>query len=112
MPATVNAAKCKSCGALSYPMHFLCPKCGAREFEPEPIEGEGELLTHTRAYALALDYEQRYLTLGIVQMDSGIRVTGQLAIDEPRMGMRVRATVGTVRVTGGSEISGLIFVPA
>jgi uncharacterized OB-fold protein len=110
MLATVNAAKCTSCGALSYPTHFLCPKCGAKGFEPTPIEGEGELLTYTRAYALALDYEQRYLTLGIVQMDSGIRTTGQLDIDEPRMGMRVRATVGTVRVTGDSEIIGLIFV--
>ena len=110
MAHTVNAAKCKKCGKLSYPTHFYCPGCGETKFESVPVEGEGTLLTFTRAYALPLDYEQLYLTLGIVQMDQGIRATGQLAIDEPVIGMRVRATIAPVRDVGGRDVYGLKFV--
>jgi hypothetical protein len=112
MEPIVNAAKCKQCGALSYPTHFYCPQCNATEFEPVPIAGEGTLLTYTRSYALPLDYEDLYLTLGIVQLDQGIRATGRLKIENPETGMRVRATVGVVRDIGGKKINGLIFVPA
>lgn len=110
MKTTVDAAKCKKCNHLSYPTHFYCPKCGATQFEPVPVEGEGTLLTFTRSYALPLDYERQYLTLGIVQMDQGIRATGQLEIAEPETGMRVRATIGTVRDVEGKSIQGLKFV--
>ena len=106
---SIDAAKCANCGKLSYPTHFYCPSCRGTRFEPVPVEGEGTLLTWTRVYALPLDYEDLFITLGIVEMDMGIRVTGRLDIAEPRTGERVRARVGTVRETGGKEIRGLIF---
>jgi uncharacterized OB-fold protein len=109
MANQVYAAKCKSCGALSYPTHFYCPTCGEVEFDPVPIEGEGTLITWTRAHALPIDYAQRFLTLGIVQLDMGVNATGQLEIDEPRTGMRVCARVGKVRETLGDDIQGLVF---
>lgn len=109
MKDKIFAAKCSSCGKLSYPTHYYCPGCGETKFEPVPIEGDGKLLTFTRAYALPLDYAQRYLTLGIVEMDSGIRATGQLVIDEPKIGMRVHATVGKVREISGEDVFGLRF---
>ncbi len=109
MANATMAAKCKACDALSYPTHFYCPSCGMQEFEPVPIEGEGKLLTWTRAHALSLDYAQRYITLGIVEMDMGVCVTGQLAIDEPRIGMRVQAGQDQVRETSGQAIYGLVF---
>lgn len=112
MEHTVNAAKCRQCGKLSYPTHFYCPACGAREFDPVAIEGEGTLLTFTRAYALSLDYDDLFLTLGIVQLDQGIRATGQLAVEEPVVGMRVRTTVAPVRDVDGREVFGLKFVAA
>jgi len=111
MAKTVDAARCKSCGKLMYPIHFYCLACKGREFEPVPIEGDGTLLTWTRSYALPLDYAQLFLTLGIIQMDQGIRVTGQLDIADPKTGMRVRAHVGKVRETMGKDIHGLIFQP-
>ncbi len=110
MAHTVNAARCNKCGQLSYPTHYYCSKCNATEFSPIPISGEGTLLTFTRAYALSLDYEQLYVTFGIVQMDQGVRATGQLDIQEPVLGMRVRATVGPVRDIGGRDVFGLRFV--
>ena len=112
MAHTVNAAKCAHCGPLSYPSHFYCPRCGATQFEPVPIEGEGTLLTFTRSYALSLDYDDLYITLGIVEMDQGVRATGRVDIETPEIGMRVRATIGPVRDIGGREVHGLRFVPA
>jgi hypothetical protein len=109
MVQTVEAAKCASCGKLSYPRHFYCPACHGTRFEPVPIEGEGKLLTWTRVYALPLDYAVRYTTLGIVELEMGVRATGQLDIAEPKTGQRVRARVGKVREIGGKDIAGLIF---
>lgn len=109
MAHTVNAAKCRKCSKLSYPTHFYCPACGETKFESVPIEGEGTLLTFTRTYALPLDYEQLYITLGIIEMDQGVRVTGRLDIDEPVTGMRVRATVAPVRDISGRDVYGLRF---
>ena len=112
MTHVVNAAKCKKCGKLSYPTHFYCPECGGNEFDAVAIGGEGTLLTFTRAYALALDFDERFVTIGIVQMDQGIRATGRIDIDEPATGMRVRATVGPVRDVDGRDVYGLRFVSA
>ena len=112
MEHQVLAAKCSECGRLSYPPHFSCPACGGTRFEGQPITGEGTLLTFTRAYALPLDYAVRYITLGIVQMEQGVRATGRLAIDEPRTGMRVRARVGEVREIDDKKKYGLIFEAA
>jgi hypothetical protein len=109
MARDVVAAKCRDCGKLSYPTHFYCPSCHGTKFEPVPIQGEGTLLTWTRVYALALDYTDRYITLGIVELDLGIRATGRLEIAEPQTGARVRAAVGKVRETGGKDITGLVF---
>ena len=105
----VEAAKCKQCGRLSYPTHFYCPGCGGTRFEPVPLAGEGKLLTWTRVYALPLDYAQLYVTLGIVELDMGVRATGQLDIAEPKTGQRVRARVGKVREINGKDLHGLVF---
>jgi uncharacterized OB-fold protein len=112
MAKVVNAAQCKKCGKLSYPTHFYCPECGHTEFEAIPIKGEGTLLTWTRSYALPIDYAQLYLGLGIVQMDMGLRVTGQLALTDPKLGMRVKSRVDKVRDVGAKEVHGLVFDPA
>jgi uncharacterized OB-fold protein len=112
METKIVAAKCTKCEQLSYPTHYTCPACGATEFTEVPVAGEGTLLTFTRAYALALDYEQLYLTLGIADLEMGIRATGQVAIDEPRTGMRVRVELGPVRDIDGHVVKGLIFKEA
>ena len=111
MAPNVEAAKCRKCGKLSYPTHYYCPSCGERKFDPVPVEGEGTLLTWTKVYALPLDYSDLYITLGIVEMDMGIRATGRLEIAEPKIGARVKSHVGKVRETSGTDITGLIFTP-
>ena len=107
----VFGVRCKSCGKASYPAHCVCPGCRSTELEPVEITGEGTVLTYTDAYALAIDYMQRYLRLAIVELDSGLRATGQLLDDEPKLGKRVKTVVGVVRRRGDVEIHGLQFVP-
>ena len=112
MARGVEAAKCVACGRLSYPTHFTCPACGGTGFEGVPIEGEGSILTWTRTYALPLDFSDLYITLGIVEMDIGVRVLARLDIEEPEMGARVVAGLGTVRHSGGKDLTGLRFTAA
>ncbi len=109
MAMNVEVAKCTKCGKLSYPTHFYCPSCHGTKFEPVPVGGEGRLLTWTRVYALPLDYAQLYVTLGIVELDMGVRATGRLEIAEPKTGARVRTHIGKVREINGKDITGLVF---
>ncbi|MGB2982603.1 MAG: zinc ribbon domain-containing protein [Candidatus Bipolaricaulia bacterium] len=111
MGEKVFGAKCTSCGTVSYPRHAVCPNCRAESFEDVEIAGKGKVLTYTDVYALAIDYETRYLRLAIVELDEGLRVTGQLLDDDPKLGKRVKTTIGVVREQGEREIHGLQFVP-
>lgn len=111
MTDNVYGAKCTSCGTVSYPTRAVCPNCRNEAFDPIEIGGEGKVLTYTDVYALAIDYETRYLRLAIVELDDGIRVTGQLLAEDPKLGMRVKTTIGVVRDPGEAPIMGLQFVP-
>jgi uncharacterized OB-fold protein len=111
MSTQVLGMKCTACGAVSYPKHAVCPNCRNESFEDVVIGGEGKVLTYTDVYALAIEYETRYLRLAIVELDDGVRVTGQLLANEPALGMRVRTTVGPVRRQGETMLEGLQFVP-
>ena len=111
MSKGVFGARCTSCGTVSYPTREVCPNCRNETFEALEIGGEGKILTYTDVYALAIDYETRYLRLAIVELDDGIRVTGQLLDDDPKLGKRVKSTIGVVREPGDKPIMGLQFVP-
>ena len=110
MSERIYGAKCTSCGTVNYPSRPVCRVCRNVTFEPVEIGGEGRVLTYTDVYALAIDYETRYLRLAIVELDDGIRVTGQLLDDDPKLGKRVRSTIGVVREPGGKPAMGLQFV--
>lgn len=110
MSSPVLGMKCTACGTVSYPKHAVCPNCHNESFENVAIGGEGTVLTYTDVYALAIEYETRFLRLAIVELDDGVRVTGQLLTDDPKMGMRVRTTIGPVREHGETAIEGLQFV--
>lgn len=113
MSETVYGARCTSCETVNYPSRPVCRRCRGESFEPFEIGGEGKLLTYTDVYALAIDYETRYLRLAIVELDDGVRVTGQLLDADPKLGKRVKTRIGVVRQSsGGKPITGLQFVAA
>ena len=116
MQRDILGYKCRKCGFVHYPYRTRCRKCGHVEFErgsivmdPVPLPKNGKLLTYTHAYALPPQFELTHLTLGIVELDGGQRITGQLKIAEPKTGMRVKGKVEVVRKDDYKKDYGMVF---
>jgi uncharacterized OB-fold protein len=109
MATEIAASVCKACGTISYPQRKCCKSCGKTEFEKVPLEGTATLLTFTRVYNLSLAFEERYITLGIVEFGNGARALGRLAVDDPRTGMKLSAYVAPVRTESYKTFDGLWF---
>ncbi len=112
MKFDVYAYKCKVCGHVMYPYRTLCRKCGDNEhadFDIVPLAKTGTLVTYTHLYTLPSDYETVTLTLGIVKLDDGNKMTAQLNIKEPKLGMKVKGDVTVVREDAYSKHRGMVF---
>jgi hypothetical protein len=53
------------------------------EFDTVPLPKNGKLLTFTTVHNLPPDFNVAKLSLGIVELENGMRITGQLKIPEP-----------------------------
>lgn len=114
MDRNVYAYRCTRCGTLHYPFRMRCRNCGELEpfsFAPEPLPRRGTLLTFTFVHNLPAEFEMARLGLGIVEMADDVRVTGQIEIRDPVIGMEVEAEVGVVRHQRYEDFYGLIFRP-
>jgi uncharacterized OB-fold protein len=112
MEKNIYAYKCKRCGHVHYPYRTICKECGQNdhnEFDIVPLSKKGKLLTFTHLYTLPADYETVKLTLGIVELDDGQKITGQLRIEEPKIGMKVKGEVETVRKDEYNKYLGMVF---
>jgi len=112
MPREIYAYRCRRCGELHYPYRMVCKGCRENdhnEFDAEPLPRAGTLVTYTDLYALPAVFEVQKLSLGIVELSNGLRITGQLRIAEPRAGMKVRGEVEVVRSEMYDEYHGMVF---
>jgi len=112
MEMNIYAYKCKRCGYIQYPYRTICQKCGDNdhnEFDPVPLAKKGKLITYTHLYTLPADYEIVSLTLGIVELEDGNKITGQLNINEPVIGMKVTGKVQIVRQELYEKRLGMVF---
>jgi uncharacterized OB-fold protein len=89
-----------------------CKENDHNEFSIVPVAKDGTLLTFTKNYTLPGDYETVSITLGVVALSDGLRMMGQLEIDKPRIGMKVKGKVGTVRQDEYNKYLGMIFTEA
>jgi len=115
MKREIYAYRCRKCGHLHYPFRMVCRECRQNdffEFDIEPLPKEGKLLTFTRVYNLPAEFEVPTLGLGIVQLENGLRITGQLEIDDPAIGMAVRGDVRVVRKGAYDQFYGMVFEAA
>ena len=111
----IVAYKCKKCGKLHYPFHDRCLACKGREFETVEPQGNAKLLTFTRIYNLPWGFDQRYLTIGVVEFENGVKAMGQIAADDAaglKAGMKLRPTWAPIRKVHGENVFGLKFHPA
>ena len=80
----LESGKCKKCGYISFPKRLVCPECGSSEFENINLSGKGKLVTFTIIRVAPEGFEdQAPYAIGIVELDEGIRVMGQVADCEP-----------------------------
>ncbi len=115
MAREIIAYKCRLCGTLHYPFRMVCKSCKANdffEFDTEPLPRKGKLLTFTRVYNLPAQYEVATLGLGIVELENGMRVTGQLEVDNPTIGMDVIGSIEVVRREAYEDFHGVVFTAA
>ncbi len=104
------AYRCRRCGATDHPKLLVCAACGGRAFDEVPLEGMVTLLTYTRVYNLPEGIDKPYLDFGIVEFENGVRVTGQLEVrGEARIGMKLKAETGVVRLLPDGPREGFIF---
>lgn len=112
MKREIYAYRCRKCGALHYPFRMVCKKCRANdpfEFDPVPLPRRGKLLTFTRLSTLPGDFDVADITLGIVELENGLRMTAQLDIASPRVGMAVTGSVEVVRKRDFHKFYGMVF---
>jgi uncharacterized OB-fold protein len=76
---------------------------------PIRIQGECELLTWTRLYSLPEGFTEPFLTFGIVRYPNGIKVPGRLKVENPRIGMKLKTSVGQIRSRDDVIELGFIF---
>ena len=110
----IVAYKCKKCGKLHYPFHDRCLACKTREFEEVKPKGKAKLLTFTRIYNLPWGFDERYLTIGVVEFENGVKAMGQIKADESyplQVGMTLQPSWESVRVRYGEDVYGLALRP-
>jgi uncharacterized protein len=115
MEMNIYAYKCKRCGHVQYPYRTVCQNCHENdhnEFDIVPLPKKGKLVTFTHLFNPPGDYEMVFLSLGIVELEDGHRITGQLRIDKPKTGMNVKAKVEVVRQDGYNKSLGMVFYEA
>jgi uncharacterized protein len=112
MNREIYAYKCRVCGTMHYPFRMVCKECKQNdffEFDTVPLPKSGTLLTYTRVYNLPAQYEVATLGLGIVELENGMRMLGQLDIEDPKIGMPVRGEVEVVREETYDDFYGMVF---
>ncbi len=110
----IVAYRCTKCGKLHYPYHDRCLNCKGRQFEQVKPEGKAKLQTYTRIYNLPWGFDVRYLTIGVVQFDNGVRAMGQIHADESyplKNGMTLEPSWGPIRYEYGEPVFGLVLTP-
>jgi len=80
----LEAGKCKECNNISFPERIICPECGSTDIEIVKLSGKGKLVTFT-IIRIAPDgfIDQAPYAVGIIELDEGIRVMGQITDCEP-----------------------------
>jgi len=112
--------KCNSCGRHFFPPRAICPVCHRKsvgKIERIKLKGEGKIfsLTEVQEGPEELSMQKPYV-VAMVEMEEGVRVTGQVIDCEAcdlRIGTPVRVTLRKLSDEGPSGVIhyGYKFVP-
>ncbi len=113
----LEAGKCKNCGFIAFPPRTVCPRCQSRAFETLTLADSGKVVSFTIIRVPPQPFsDQAPYAVGIVDLDDGVRLTGQIvdcAFEELKIGMRVKIEFRKVYEEGEAGVIyyGYKFVP-
>ncbi len=113
----LEGAKCTACGVVNFPPRVVCEGCGGREFETVKLADRGKVLAHTVIRVGPSQFaDQTPYAVGVVELDDGVRLTGQIAdceFEEINVGLPVRIEFRRIREEGEAGIIcyGYKFIP-
>jgi uncharacterized OB-fold protein len=106
----LEAAKCNSCGYISFPPRQVCPECGSREFSEVKLADEGEVLTYTIIRTPPENFtDEAPYPIAIVELTDGARLLCQIAdckVEDVKIGMKVKLEFRKIQEEGEA---GLLF---
>ncbi|MDJ0269349.1 MAG: OB-fold domain-containing protein [Aigarchaeota archaeon] len=105
--SSIVAYRCQECGHTSTIKRLRCRKCRGRAFVEVRLE-RGVLITYTVMNVVRPGYAKP-LTIGVAEFGEGVKTLAQLAVNNPRVGMRVKPTQAALRKTEGGELLGTIL---
>jgi len=80
----MEAGKCRECGEIYFPARLVCPECGHTEFEKLNLSGKGKLHTFTIIRTAPSGFTDfAPYAVGVVELDEGIRIMGQITDCNP-----------------------------
>jgi uncharacterized OB-fold protein len=114
-------SKCGNCGRIYFPPRAVCREChraSIGKMERLKLTGTGTVVTHTTVFDAPKDFTMQVpYAMAIIELDEGVRITGQVIDCKPadvRIGMRVKATFRKLGEDGRAGIIhyGYKFAPA
>lgn len=90
----IKVLRCASCGTLDPGPRDLCEACHSPDLEPTDVPGEGALVSWTTIRRAPTRFKgQAPYVIAIVELGSGLRLTGRIGgdADRLRLALPVRA---------------------
>jgi uncharacterized OB-fold protein len=87
-------SKCRKCSKIMIPPRMICSSCGSTDLEGYEFKGLGRVKTSTTIHVPLTRFQGICpYTVGIVEMDEGVNVSGLVLSEgkEPKIGERVKA---------------------
>ncbi|UCG29040.1 MAG: Zn-ribbon domain-containing OB-fold protein [Bacteroidales bacterium] len=80
----MEAGKCRKCERIFFPGRLVCPECGHTGFDMVKLSGKGKLHTFTVIRTAPSGFTDfAPYAVGIVELDEGIRILGQITDCDP-----------------------------
>ena len=100
----LEASRCNNCGNLKIPPFKICPKCRSTDIQKETAPPTGTVLTYTVVWTPPEEFQdQAPYVLAIVELDNGVRLTGQMAdceYEQVRSGMKIEVIFRRINTDG------------
>lgn len=98
--------RCEECKNEFFPPVYVCRRCGSRSLTDKEMPKTGKILTYTELKETLAGFEdQEPMLLGIIQLDNGVRILGQIvdtAAENLSIGDRVKAVFRKIQEHGSS----------